>query len=67
AASREESFLGHTHRHPTLLRYRHHADAEGRLVKVEAQILLDAGAYADASSESLAAAVAFACGPYVVP
>ncbi|MEU9300450.1 xanthine dehydrogenase family protein molybdopterin-binding subunit [Streptomyces sp. NPDC048269] len=67
AATREESFLGHTHRHPTLLRYRHHADAEGRLVKVEAQILMDAGAYADSSSESLAAAVAFACGPYVVP
>jgi CO/xanthine dehydrogenase Mo-binding subunit len=66
-ATREESFLGHVHRHPTLLRYRHHADAEGRLVKVEAQILLDAGAYADTSSEALAAAVAFACGPYVVP
>ncbi|OII66475.1 MULTISPECIES: xanthine dehydrogenase family protein molybdopterin-binding subunit [unclassified Streptomyces] len=66
-ATREESFLGHAHRHPTLLRYRHHADAEGRLVKVEAQILLDAGAYAEASSDSLAAAVAFACGPYVVP
>ncbi|MEU3449676.1 xanthine dehydrogenase family protein molybdopterin-binding subunit [Streptomyces thermolilacinus] len=67
AATREESFLGHGHRHPTLLRYRHHADAEGRLVKVEAQILLDGGAYADASSDSLAAAVSFACGPYVVP
>ncbi|MEV7414284.1 xanthine dehydrogenase family protein molybdopterin-binding subunit [Streptomyces sp. NPDC089919] len=67
AATREESFLGHAHRHPTLLRYRHHADAEGRLVKVEAQILMDAGAYADSSAESLAAAVAFACGPYVVP
>ncbi|MBY8887991.1 xanthine dehydrogenase family protein molybdopterin-binding subunit [Streptomyces sp. PTM05] len=66
-ATREESFLGHAHRHPALLRYRHHADAEGRLVKVEAQLLLDAGAYADASSEALAAAVAFAAGPYVVP
>ncbi|MFH8340286.1 xanthine dehydrogenase family protein molybdopterin-binding subunit [Streptomyces sp. AM6-12] len=66
-ASREESFLGHVHRHPTLLRYRHHADAEGRLVKVEAQILLDAGAYADTSADALAAAVSFACGPYVVP
>ncbi|WP_399128350.1 xanthine dehydrogenase family protein molybdopterin-binding subunit [Actinacidiphila sp. ITFR-21] len=66
-ATREESFLGHAHRHPTLLRYRHHADAGGRLVKVEAQILLDAGAYADASSDALAAAVAFAAGPYVVP
>ncbi|WKE71439.1 xanthine dehydrogenase family protein molybdopterin-binding subunit [Streptomyces sp. WP-1] len=66
-ASREESFLGHAHRHPTLLRYRHHADAEGNLVKVEAQILLDAGAYADTSADALAAAVSFACGPYVVP
>lgn len=67
AAGREESFLGHTHRHPTLLRYRHHATAEGRLVKVEAQILLDAGAYADTSADALAAAVSFAAGPYVVP
>nr|WP_307792324.1 molybdopterin cofactor-binding domain-containing protein [Streptomyces verrucosisporus] len=67
AAGREESFLGHAHRHPTLLRYRHHADAEGRLVKVEAQILLDAGAYADDSADALAAAVSFAAGPYVVP
>lgn len=66
-ATREESFLGHVHRHPALLRYRHHADAEGRLVKVEAQLLFDAGAYADTSGESLAAAVAFAAGPYVVP
>jgi CO/xanthine dehydrogenase Mo-binding subunit len=67
AASREESFLGHAHRHPTLLRYRHHADSEGRLVKVEAQILLDGGAYADDSADALAAAVSFAAGPYVVP
>ncbi|WP_217197738.1 xanthine dehydrogenase family protein molybdopterin-binding subunit [Streptomyces buecherae] len=67
AATREESFLGHAHRHPTLLRYRHHADAEGTLLKVEAQILLDAGAYADTSADALAAAVSFACGPYVVP
>ncbi|MGP3970269.1 xanthine dehydrogenase family protein molybdopterin-binding subunit [Streptomyces sp. 6N223] len=67
AATREESFLGHPHRHPTLLRYWHHADREGRLVKVEAQLLMDAGAYADDSAEALAAAVAFAAGPYKVP
>ncbi|NGO70942.1 molybdopterin cofactor-binding domain-containing protein [Streptomyces boncukensis] len=67
AVTREESFLGHPHRHPTLLRYRHHADSEGSLLKVEAQILLDGGAYADTSAEALAAAVSFAAGPYVVP
>ncbi|WP_407565178.1 xanthine dehydrogenase family protein molybdopterin-binding subunit [Streptomyces sp. 184] len=66
-ATREESFLGHAHRHPTLLRYRHHADARGKLVKVEAQILMDGGAYADSSADALAAAVSFSCGPYVVP
>ncbi|MGP4114396.1 molybdopterin cofactor-binding domain-containing protein [Streptomyces sp. 4N509B] len=67
AATREESFLGHAHRHPTLLRYWHHADREGRLVKVEAQLLMDAGAYADGSADALATAVSFAAGPYVVP
>ncbi|MEU9078916.1 xanthine dehydrogenase family protein molybdopterin-binding subunit [Kitasatospora sp. NPDC004745] len=65
--TREESFHTHTSRHPALLRYRHHADAEGRLVKVEAQILLDGGAYADVSAEALAAATAFSVGPYVCP
>ncbi|GAA2241998.1 molybdopterin-dependent oxidoreductase [Kitasatospora cystarginea] len=65
--TREESFHAHTSRHPALLRYRHHADAEGKLVKVEAQILLDGGAYADVSAEALAAAAAFSVGPYVCP
>ncbi|MER8185437.1 xanthine dehydrogenase family protein molybdopterin-binding subunit [Kitasatospora sp. NPDC094015] len=65
--TREESFQTHTTRHPALLRYRHHADAEGRLVKVEAQILLDGGAYADVSAEALAAATAFSVGPYTCP
>lgn len=65
--TREESFHTHTTRHPALLRYRHHADAEGRLVKVEAQILLDGGAYSEVSAEALAAATAFSVGPYVCP
>ncbi|WP_100838071.1 xanthine dehydrogenase family protein molybdopterin-binding subunit [Kitasatospora fiedleri] len=65
--TRAESFQSHPTRHPALLRYRHHADAEGRLVKVEAQILLDGGAYADVSAEALAAAVAFSVGPYTCP
>jgi CO/xanthine dehydrogenase Mo-binding subunit len=67
ALTRAESFQAHNTRHPALLRYRHHADAEGRLVKVEAQILLDGGAYADVSAEALAAAVAFSVGPYTCP
>ncbi|GLW54896.1 xanthine dehydrogenase family protein molybdopterin-binding subunit [Kitasatospora phosalacinea] len=65
--TRAESFQAHTTRHPALLRYRHHADADGRLVKVEAQVLLDGGAYADVSAEALASAVAFSVGPYTCP
>jgi CO/xanthine dehydrogenase Mo-binding subunit len=64
---RENSFLGHSHRHAAVLRYRHHADREGRLLKVEAQLVLDGGAYAAGSAEALAAVVALAAGPYVVP
>src|SRR4029453_15471173 len=43
---RDESFLGHVHRHPARMRYRHHATWQGDLVKVEAEVVLDGGAYA---------------------
>jgi CO/xanthine dehydrogenase Mo-binding subunit len=64
---RDESFVGHVHRHPARLRYRHHARRDGTLVKVEARILLDGGAYASTSAAVLANACCFAAGPYVVP
>jgi xanthine dehydrogenase D subunit len=65
--SREESFLGHVHRHPARLWYRHAADRDGRLIKVEARIVLDGGAYASTSYHVLANAVCFSTGPYRVP
>jgi xanthine dehydrogenase D subunit len=65
--SREESFLGHVHRHPARMRYRHHATRDGRLVKVEARIVLDGGAYASTSGPVLSNACCFATGPYDVP
>ena len=65
--SREESFFGHVHRHPARLWYRHHAARDGRLVKVEARLLFDGGAYASTSSAVIANATCFACGPYLVP
>lgn len=61
---RSESFTGHVHRHPARMWYRHHADEEGRLVKVEARILLDGGAYASTTAAVLANACYFAVGPY---
>jgi CO/xanthine dehydrogenase Mo-binding subunit len=64
---RDESFVGHVHRHPARMRYRHHANRDGTLVKVEARLLLDGGAYASTSKAVLANATCFAVGPYRVP
>jgi CO/xanthine dehydrogenase Mo-binding subunit len=65
--SREESFTGHVHRHPSRTWARHTATGDGRLVSVEMRILLDGGAYASSSTAVCANAAAFACGPYRVP
>src|SRR5437899_6700999 len=64
---REESFLGHVHRHPARLFYSHGATRDGRLVFVRATIVLDGGAYASSSSAVVANAGSFAAGPYRVP
>ncbi len=64
AYSRAESFLGHVHRHPARIWMRHHATAEGRIVKIEARFVLDGGAYASTSSAVLINAVTHAQGPY---
>ena len=64
---REESFHGHVHRHPARMWYRHHATTDGDLVRVEAHLLLDGGAYASSSGAVIANATCFAAGPYMVP
>jgi xanthine dehydrogenase D subunit len=65
--SREESFFGHVHRHPASLRYEHGSTAEGRLVYVKADIVLDGGAYASSSPAVVANAATLGIGPYEVP
>jgi len=65
--SREESFHGHVHRHPARIWMRHHANADGTLVKIEGRVLLDGGAYQSTSGHVLGNATCFATGPYVVP
>jgi CO/xanthine dehydrogenase Mo-binding subunit len=65
--SREESFTGHVHRHPSRTWVKHTATRAGRLVSVDLKILLDGGAYASSSTAVAANAAAFACGPYDVP
>ncbi|HET9260831.1 MAG TPA: molybdopterin cofactor-binding domain-containing protein [Acidimicrobiia bacterium] len=61
---RAESFTGHVHRHPAVMWYRHHADADGRLLRVEARVVIDGGAYASTTPAVLANACYFAVGPY---
>lgn len=61
---RSESFVGHVHRHPGRMWYRHQADGDGRLVKVDARVILDGGAYAHTSRAVLANAAYFAVGAY---
>ncbi|MEO5900433.1 MAG: molybdopterin cofactor-binding domain-containing protein, partial [Ilumatobacteraceae bacterium] len=64
AYSREESFLGHVHRHPARMWMRHHATRAGKLLRVEARIVMDGGAYASTSSAVLINAVTHVQGPY---
>ncbi|HWH54544.1 MAG TPA: molybdopterin cofactor-binding domain-containing protein [Gaiellaceae bacterium] len=64
--NREESFVGHIHRHPAKLWLEHRANRDGKLVNVRARILLDGGAYASSSTAVTANASSFACGPYAV-
>jgi len=61
---REESFVGHIHRHPAKIWMRHHATRDGRLLRVEARFVLDGGAYASTSTAVLVNAVTHAQGPY---
>lgn len=64
---REESFLGHVHRHPARITCEHHADLDGNLVAVRMQMQLDGGAYASSSPAVIANASTLGCGPYAVP
>ncbi|GAA4582642.1 xanthine dehydrogenase subunit D [Planotetraspora phitsanulokensis] len=63
---REESFFGHVHRHPARMRYEHGATADGRLVYVKAEIVLDGGAYCSSSPAVVGNAASLGVGPYEV-
>ena len=64
---REESFVGHVHRHPARMWYSTGADAAGNLVFTRATIVLDGGAYASSSGAVTANAACFGPGPYRMP
>jgi CO/xanthine dehydrogenase Mo-binding subunit len=64
--SREESFVGHVHRHPARIWAEHRATSAGELVSIRMRILVDGGAYASSSTAVISNACSFAVGPYAV-
>jgi xanthine dehydrogenase D subunit len=64
---RAESFVGHVHRHPAMMRYEYGATRSGALVYARARIHLDGGAYASSTEAVVANAATMGFGPYVIP
>jgi xanthine dehydrogenase D subunit len=62
--SREESFFGHVHRHPATVWMRHHANRSGKIVKIEARMVFDGGAYTSTSPAVLINGITHTQGPY---
>jgi CO/xanthine dehydrogenase Mo-binding subunit len=65
--SRQESLLARQNRHAVRMRYRTGADASGRLVAHDIDILSDGGAYALLSALVLLYSTTCAAGPYRCP
>lgn len=63
---RSQSFVSHVHRHPARMWYRHEADRTGRLVRIEARIILDGGAYVSTTPQVVMNVALFGVGPYAV-
>ncbi|WP_017580079.1 xanthine dehydrogenase family protein molybdopterin-binding subunit [Nocardiopsis valliformis] len=65
--NREESFYGHVHRHPAKMKFEHGAKADGTLLYVTMEIIVDGGAYASATPAVVGVASSLGVGPYEVP
>ena len=65
--SREESIIGHHKRHEAWIRTKWGATRDGKITAVEAELILDSGAYAYTSPKVLGNANLMVTGPYVIP
>jgi xanthine dehydrogenase D subunit len=63
---RAQSFVTHVHRHPARMWYRHEADRSGKLIRIEARLILDGGAYESTTDQVTTNSGLFAVGPYDV-
>jgi aldehyde oxidoreductase len=65
--TRPESLIMSTKRHRARMHYRHGATADGRIIAMEARVLLDAGAYESLSKPVVFRAGIITAGPYDIP
>lgn len=65
--SREEVFTATGKRHPYTVKYLSAATAEGKLLGIKAEIIIDTGAYASYGPGVVTRAAVHATGPYEVP
>ena len=65
--TRRESLLMSTKRHGAKMYYRHGAAADGKIVAMEAKVVLDAGAYESLSKPVVFRAGVVTAGPYDIP
>ncbi|MCX8201793.1 MAG: xanthine dehydrogenase family protein molybdopterin-binding subunit [Candidatus Caldarchaeum sp.] len=64
---REESFLSGTKRHPSIVRMKTGASADGRLMANDVEIIYDTGAYVALGHAVLDVAIENCNGPYKIP
>jgi len=67
ALTRRESLIISTKRHSAQMHYRHGALRDGRIIAMEAKIILDAGAYESLSKPVVFRAGIITAGPYDIP
>ncbi len=65
--TREEVFYAHRGRHPYHMKYRTGCDADGMLKSVDAEIVLDGGAYASFGLVTTYYSGQLLCAPYAMP
>lgn len=65
--SREESIIGHHKRHMAQINTKWGATRDGKITAIEAEVILDAGAYNYTSTKVLGNAHLMVTGPYEVP
>jgi len=65
--TREESLRVHQKRHPAWMYFKTGADSKGKVLALEARIVLDTGIYCMLGMDILENTVVFSAGPYYIP